>query len=417
MIMNLAVLIVGIGLTTYLWSAQGFFSSLLHLVSVVAAAALALALWEPIVYLVVPKINSPALVDMSWGIFLLVPYTFFLVIFHMTGEKFCPANVDLSHAQNLIGGGAVGFVSGVITTGLLLIGLQFVQGPSKLLGYTGWTSEQNGSLVQAGGTAGHLWTPADEWTMWYFSQASLGPMATFEPLAKWHPDLAQQASLFRESYDAGASRMGMKPGHLEVKSVKRYMPPNPAGFIRVLPGIDPDTQTVNGQGDIYQIETAINNAAWDDGKKLRLTKAQVRLVGETIDGEYVPVQPHAFIQRFVSDSAARGRWVYDGEDVPATSLGAGSETRVGFEFLVPPGTRLNHLIIRQCRTLLPATDPQPLPENTFAQQNMLGINRDVAPNPGTPDKPKHWMGYAVSGILFALVIFASVMPAKRGHQD
>lgn len=57
-----------------------------------------------------------------------------------------------------------------------------------------------------------------------------------------------------------------------------------------------------------------------------------------------------------------------------------------------------------------------LPASVWAQSGPGGIDLP-APTVGGIDDPKHWKGYLISFLLFALVMLLSLKPAKRGHQD
>ncbi len=341
--MNIAVIGV-VGIIAWVWASYGFFSSLLHFISVVVAGALAFASWEAAVYFGLNRVEQ--LADMQWGITLMLLFTVYLVILKTVTNKACPGNIDFSVLVNLIGGGVLGALSGVISAGIILIGVNFIQGPSELLGYRGWIVDSTGNITRDQ----KLWLPADEWTYWFYSTASLGPFSVPNPVAEWHPQLAQQADLYRESYDNGASRMGMTLGDYSVSRVIRLDEQLDPEQIADFRGIaDPETGRPPTVGERYVIRTILNNSTWDDGGKLRLTKAQVRLVVRTPGGEMKPVHPHAFYQQFLTESNAEYRFVYDAGDVAASSVGSPSETKLAFEFLVPPGAVPHHLIIRQAR--------------------------------------------------------------------
>lgn len=417
-LMSLAVLGT-IAIIAYVLASQGFFSSLLHLVCVITAGSLAFTLWEPCVYLLSPRIDSPTLIDLLWGSILVLLFAIFLAVLRFMTDKFCYANTELSSTQNLIGGGIAGILAGIFTSGILLLGIQFIQGPSKLAGYSGWVIDQGGVINKAGGAEGHLWTPVDEWTSWYYANASLGSMAVYEPLATWYPDLAQQASLYRQSYENGASRMGMRPGALKVIDITRYIPSDIPQFINGLQGIDRATQTVNGNAEVYAINIAVEQGAWDNGSKLRLTKAQSRLVVKLTNGRLLPIHPHAFIQRFQTDTNLMGRWLYDSPEVCATSVGAAATQSIRLEFLVPPQARLHHLMVRNARVELDGMQPIQIDgaEAQLALLNQIGMNSQPAPNPGSIDKPPHWKGIVVMALLYAVTMLISLRPAKRSHQD
>ena len=346
--MNLAVIAVA-GMVAYWGSTQGFFGAVLHFACVVVAGAIAFALWEPIYYLGLARIDKPLFYDAGWGISLILTFAILRLVLQIATDKACPANVNFGEGVNFVGGIVAGACSGILTAGILLIGLQYVQGPSKLLGYQGWTLDIDGGVIKGD----KLWVPVDDWTAWFYTQGSVSTMFSTNPIAKWQPRLAQQASLYRLSYDEGKSRMGMRPAGTDVKRVITLELNDPAAFIQDLPGVKhPQTGQRLTNGEVFALRTVINSASWDDDM-LRLSKAQIRLIVRMQDGSYEPIHPHAFYQNFDTASPAQWRYVFDKDDVFATSVGVAADTPITFEFLVPSGATPHHLIVRNSRSMLP----------------------------------------------------------------
>ena len=76
------VVILMVLLIAYWWATQGLFSAILHLVCVVAAATIALALWEPLV--VGLLLRGGGFDNYAWGLGLGALFTFSLLIFRVT---------------------------------------------------------------------------------------------------------------------------------------------------------------------------------------------------------------------------------------------------------------------------------------------------------------------------------------------
>ncbi len=359
--MNIAV--IGI-LAIYVMatSSQGFFSAVLQFAGTVAAGAVAFALWEPAYYFLFGKLDKAWGYDIGWGVSLIITFAIFRLIFLMLSDKACPANVFLTDAANTVGSGAVGLMSATITAGIILIGIQFIQGPTKMLGYQAWTLDNDGSVIRQD----TLWIPVDEIVEFIYSQGSLGAMYSTNPLAEWQPELTQQASLYRTSYGDGASRMGMRPDGYEVKRMFRITPSNPDQFFRNLPGtINPETGRAFTDGDVYGIRVAFNNSTTDSDGRLRLSKGQIRLIVEMPDGKFLPVFPHAFYLKYQQDLPFEARFEFDVGDVYASSVGVGAEINMGFEFVIPAGARVHHLLIRNARTVLTSIQPEDISENAL----------------------------------------------------
>lgn len=344
------VLVLGILIIFVLWtSSQGFFSSILQFGCVVVAGAIAFAVWEPVYYLLFTKFDKPWGYDIGWGVSLLLSFALARLLLQMISDKACPANVFLTDTPNWIGSGFVGILSGIITAGFLLIGVEFIQGPTRMLGYQAWTLDSDATIIRQD----KLWIPVDEIVEYIYSKGSQGPMYSSSPMTEWQPMLAQQASLFRTSYGEGASRMGMKPDGIEPKRLIRIAPFNPATFVQNLPGVtDPTTGRKLTNGDVYAVRLFISNAAGDDNGQLRLSKGQVRLVVQLPSGEFVPVYPHAVYEKYLQNLPNEGRFEFEVGDDYAVSVGVGAEIKMGFEFAVSQGATPQYIVMRNVRSML-----------------------------------------------------------------
>ena len=359
--MNIAI--IGI-LAIYVMAtlSQGFFSAVLQFAGTIAAGAVAFALWEPAYYIIFGKLDKGPGFDVGWGVTLILIFAFARLAFLFLSDKACPANVFLTDNINTIGSGAVGLMSAAITAGIILIGVQFIQGPTKILGYQAWTLDSDGSVIRQD----KLWIPVDEIVEFIYSQGSLGSMYSNNPLAEWQPKLTQQASLFRTSYGEGSSRMGMKPDGYEVKRIFRITPSNPDQFFKNLPGtINPLTGRAFTDGDVYGYRLAFNNSTTDKDGRLRLSKGQIRLIVQMPDGQFLPVYPHAFYLKYQQDLPFEGRFEFDVGDVYACSVGVGAEINMGFEFVVPIGATPHHIMIRNARSELNSVQPEDINENAL----------------------------------------------------
>ncbi len=283
------IIIILIGLIAYWWANQGFLSGLLHLVCVITAGALALAWWEPIV------IDN--LLSKSWwsglmpGTMLLGTFLVALVLLRMASDKLAFGNTRLPRPVDMVGGGILGAISGVLTTGLLLIGIGFIDQPQEILGHTGWARDQEG--IVAPPDSG-LWLPVDTWTANFFELLSVGalrPDLGGQPLADWNPDLDRQASLLRDR-NTGADhksfgQMIQPPGSVEIAT--------------------PTATTIpDGGGRVMMIPMHFEASGMDFGKKLALASSQLRLVGSS-KGETTVIHPTFWGQLFKPNIARAER--------------------------------------------------------------------------------------------------------------
>src|SRR5262245_47410870 len=152
------LLVVGmVVMLAYIWGSRGFFSAMLHMVCVLVAGAIALAVWGPLAYLILQKSSSQWVVDMDWAVSLAVPFALVLAVLRVAMDKVVPLNADPDGVSNLIGGIACGAVAGTITAGVLVLSLGMLRVRQDFLVYQPIDYDNNGSLVRSGG----LWFPAD----------------------------------------------------------------------------------------------------------------------------------------------------------------------------------------------------------------------------------------------------------------
>lgn len=416
MIMNILVILL-VGITAWILAAHGFFSALLHFACVVVAGAVAFAAWEPIVLLFL----GARMPDHAWGLTLAVVFAVTLFILRLISVKACPAQVHFSTTTNFIGGAILGAASGVLTIGILLLSIQFLQMPSELLGYRGWKVDERGEVNRPSGASGRLWLPVDEWTATFYELASRGSMYAPNNLAKLHPDLAQAASLYSESINGGESRQGMAPDQVKIRNVYEINGDtlrDPRKFLdEQAKGIERRVQAPGDRFKIVIIETEIDNGAADKGDRLRLTKGQIHLICRAPragEDKYVRLFPNAFIQQYKSDSADEGRFLYDGGDLAATSVG-GATSGIGmkFEFIVPQDWQPSHLEVRAMRAPIPRTAPI-----AWTEKNLTDLDTaERPPTAGGRGETRPWLGYLLGLVCVVIVMVVTVQEPKRTHQD
>lgn len=194
-------------LIAYWWGNQGFFSAIIHLVCVIVAGAIALALWEP---LTVGLLLRGGFFDSyAWGFGLVGLFTVLLFVLRLATNRLVPANVHLPHWANLAGGLPVGAAAGVLTVGILLIGVGFVQSQREILGFVGYAvNSQSGQVSRVNS----LWLPAHRWTAGFYGWASVTSLRSGRPLQHYSPDLDHlAASLVRGSALGGRGSVSLAP--------------------------------------------------------------------------------------------------------------------------------------------------------------------------------------------------------------
>src|SRR5690606_38186872 len=118
-VLNIVIILLVL-LIAYWWANQGLFSAILHLLCVVVAGAVALAVWEPLTTGLLLRGN--AFDDYAWGISLTGVFIITLLILRVTMDKTIPANVALPSWANLTFGFIVGAAAGILTMGMFIIG-------------------------------------------------------------------------------------------------------------------------------------------------------------------------------------------------------------------------------------------------------------------------------------------------------
>ncbi|TVQ62752.1 MAG: CvpA family protein [Phycisphaerales bacterium] len=347
--------IVAVALIAYLWSAQGLFSAFLHFACVVAAGAIAFAVWEPLVYGVLMGVG--ALRDYAWGIGLIVPFLVSLVVLRLAMDKLIPANLDMDDTTNFVGGLAFGALSGVLTAGIVLVSIGFFRIPSDFMGYKPVEYDANGNIVRGSS----LLLPADRLTIGFYETLSSGALATSRPLAKLAPSLHEQATLVRFTVgDRGRTTIAPDDfsvlGRFQVESndvrdllADTFAPRAPDGspvpqIARTMQG-----ESVPAGSRIEGFVIRFESGARETNGQFVASPGHFRLVGVRDDGEAVAMHPIAAISQGEAWALDIYRWRFDASEVFISSVGGGSTTTMGFEFVVPPGVRPTHLIVRNVR--------------------------------------------------------------------
>ena len=167
----------------YVWYIYGLFSALLHLVVTICAGALALAVWEPLVYGVLLGINT----HFAWAAGLLLPFGVLLAAGRFAINKAVPEDLDLPTLVSSLGGAACGLASGVLTAGLTLMGASLLPLPTNVLGYEPYIVEADGEVALQADGDGQLWFAVDEMAADFFSWASAGGLGSSTPLHRYRP--------------------------------------------------------------------------------------------------------------------------------------------------------------------------------------------------------------------------------------
>ena len=285
------------------WAKEGLFSSFLHCVLVILAGSLAIAFWEPLAFMLLG--SGSMATHFAWGVALLVPFGLFLFLMRLAMDKLVPGNLVFPQIVDLAGGAGFGLISGVLTAGLIIIGVSFLPGASYF-GYKPYAVAADSKVEHVSS----LLLPADTITSGFFETISAGAFHPFfgDSLATASPDLAAQAGQFglAHDYDEFASLVAAPDTVSVVTAAQAPTPAEKAGIAKVVIDALPanlQAQLEGGKDHLVavQLNFSANSAGtFDTDRTLRLPPAQVRLLPKA--GGELGVLPIAFATQNDSDS-------------------------------------------------------------------------------------------------------------------
>lgn len=367
MIMNIIVTLLVLGLA-YAWLIRGVFSSLLHLLCVLVAGAIAFAVWEPIALKLIsmsPERGFLSFIEsVAYGVALVIPFILSLFLLRMATDKLVKGNIKNNTMVDYIGGTICGVGIGVISTGILIIGVSSMRLSTGFFGYQPiFYSEDRAAGPGALVKKDSLWIPADKIVGMLYGQLSKGSMSTSEPLAKWYPEVELVGFAGRISQGEGSGRNAINPDDFKITSTYTVGKTDGSQDMSDLLTDSRDSKPqkyldvnsdVVSNGYIAGYVVEFEPGAKERGKKgsgqLIVSNGHFRLVVENADGDTKSVFPIATISES-SESEKYGRWRFDSKDVFITSVGAKSRVSMGFEFVVPQGYSPISLSVRNSRVL------------------------------------------------------------------
>ena len=328
----------------YMWAVQGFFSALIHLCVTIVAGTIAFAVWEPFAGLLLGF--KPA-VAMSVG--LLLPFVVLLIVLRMATDKLIKKNMRFHQLIGGIGGGACGLVSGVLTAGVLVMGLGLLPVGNAFFGYQPYSVTNTGSVVKAEHT---LWVKVDDYAYKCFATLSAGafsPSFSDVSLATHAPDLPKRIASIRLASDENASIVA-RPEDVKIDKVYSRAADDSGLSPTVLMTLG--SGDVLGKSDLVVVDTAFTRSRdygmYDDDSTFRVAPVQVRLVA--MKGEKVVMHaPVAYSKRESADSREYKTFTSSMQSV----WGSESSDGVGWVFIVPKEEKAKFFMIRNLRMELP----------------------------------------------------------------
>ncbi|MFA9478788.1 CvpA family protein [Phycisphaerales bacterium AB-hyl4] len=352
MITNLIV--VGfVGMMAFYWYTQGLFSAFLHLAAVVAAGALAFALWEPAAYWLLG--TGTVASHYAWGISLVSLFIICLSLIRTMLDKFVPGNAQFQNLANLIGGGLCGLASGLLTAGVMIIGIGFMPLPMSLGGYQPYSIGPDDRPQKTGSD---LWVPADQLAAGFFGGLSSGafaPWGTPASLETHRPNLVAQSALFRFRYDEHASLV-VDPDMVEIQQLIEYRLPGEALPENLAEALGQRAQQAGQQLIVLDTQWEQHAAGYDRGT-IRIGPAQVQLVTRGRETDQLRLQPNFPVAFSKDDVAGDRRELYPFLDERVVAYTSDQSANFAFAFIVPADHEPVFALIRQVRYPLRGISP------------------------------------------------------------
>jgi hypothetical protein len=272
-------------LITYWWSNNGAFSALVHFLCVVTSGAIAFGVWEPLSY----RMLSSSAGEYSKGLVLVGVFVALLAILRIFTDRFIPMNLSIPRLADVTIGAGFGLASGVLSVGLLAIGMGFFQSTVTIGDFTGWSrrsdvanapaiGSDNAPLLTISGIAGG-----------FFSYLSWGPYTPWlggGTIDTHMPQLVRTSgSLYRDSYADGLARVSVPPE--AVSQIKLF--DVPAMPLSAGVGAQPVAS--------WAVQFTIEQGGFDGaGQQFLMTGAQARLIGDGKGGKGTVSYPVAWRQ-------------------------------------------------------------------------------------------------------------------------
>ncbi len=360
--MNIAALLVLLA-CAYIWLTRGFFSALIHMICTVIAGAIAFGVFEAVGYFLLDTLDPLGPWGGAvWSFSLGGTFAIALILIRFGVDRLLPANVAVPTVVNYIGGGLCGLVAGVISSGIMVLSISSLRLETAFWDYTPVAYNPTGNPVHNKA----LWVPVDRITVGLYGHLSERALRIDDPLARWHPELADEGTAMRMNPFDGKGRNTI--GNQEFNVVASFTVGKGSG----LPFTELNADRWNGQGKPIVMadgnpppsNTFIQGLLIDfkAGSKERdgrtaVGAGQVQLLLENPDtSERMVVYPCSVSsQGDPTTAAGTYRWRYDSPDVFIASVGGGSDAYFAFEFPCPQGYQPVAVYVKGTRKVIEGT--------------------------------------------------------------
>lgn len=383
--MGMNALAVGIVLLSgYLWMTRGYFSAFLNLLCVVAAGAVAFAVWEPFAYAILNAVSEKdwygdIVLGSAFGIALGLPFTVVLAVLRFGVDGFLRRNAQVGTTADYVGGGVCGLLAGVVVSGFAVLTFGMLRFPADggMLDYRPANFGAQGAVIRDAG----LWVPTDKIVAGLYGRMSDGSFCGSESLSKWYPNLDMVPALLRQTASDGNGRHYMKADQVRIEGryvvdggkdgkgvdallVDRWRPEKQAGVTDIEGKAYPAGSKLHGYVLHFQ------SGAKEKNGQVVIGNAQVRLLAKAPDGTTQDFFPFAALSKRrveeVGDQQLRkktelrdlyARFPYNSQGIVIPSIGGDADAKMGFEFILPDRYEPVALFVRNVRLPLDATAP------------------------------------------------------------
>jgi hypothetical protein len=294
-------------LIAYWWGNQGAFDALVHLIAVIIAGALALALWEPVT---TSFLLTPALSEFGWGLSLGGMFLALLAILRLVIDKLCPVRPRMARWADWVFGSIMGLWSGALTVGMVLIAIGHVSTARELAGHENWKREAGASVPMASNaqSPASLCVAATAGFYGMVSDGGFAPWIGAGSLATLRPEVGADAdSLMRDSVENGKGRVSITPAGLSV-----------SGFYR-----DPSFAIKSGGPGAFAVLINPKTPSFDASAGFALASSQARLIDGSTGVSAFPVE---FAQREAKSGDSLVRYSFAGDANYLTTASSSAES-------------------------------------------------------------------------------------------
>lgn len=354
MILNLIVLFFVLGMAV-LWSTYGLFSALIHLMLVLVAGSIALAVWEPVTV----NLLLGAIPDYAWAVGLIGPFVVVLIVLRVALDKLIKGNMKFHPLVDQMLGGVTGAIAGVLTAGLTVIGLSYLPLPLTFLGYQPY--EIKGAANFPGPSEGDdmvasLWIPVDRYAARTFGFLSTHGFASNRPLAHIIPDLREDAGTFRlgRGYDENSS-LNAQPDTIEITEAQRFTEAIPQEVPAELAEFIAENAPTARGSQIVTVATTIKadkgTVIYDNDRILRMPPYQVQLRAAVDDSDTLAsYQPVGWSKVPLTGT---GRVFYSAQGAGTMASDTAPPADIVWVYAIPERAEPEYLQVRKVRLMLP----------------------------------------------------------------